>query len=175
MSENFKDKANINKNYGIGFNSGNIVNSNNDTKNVSWKGEPAEFPNNLNILWTGAVKFVGRDKDIKDLHEQLQEKERVSITAVVTGMAGVGKTELALQYSLLSEKELKYPGGICWINVRERSVGEQLLSFAQTQLGLFPAEDWSLEERISFCWSNWQPPGDVLIVLDDVNKYDLYF
>ena len=178
MSENFEDKVDIKETHGVGFNSGNIVNSTfaktiiNDTKNVSRKDEPAEFPNNLNILRTGAVKFVGRDKDIKDLHEQLQEKERVSITAVVTGMAGVGKTELALQYSLLSEKELKYPGGICWINVRERSVGEQLLSFAQTQLGLFPAEDWSLEERISFCWSNWQPPGDVLIVLDDVNKYE---
>ena len=178
MSENFEDKVDIKETHGVGFNSGNIVNSTfaktiiNETKNVSWKGEPAEFPNNLNILRTGAVKFVGRDKDIKNLHEQLQEKERVSITAVVTGMAGVGKTELALQYSLLSEKELKYPGGICWINVRERSVGEQLLSFAQTQLGLFPAEDWSLEERISYCWSNWQPPGDVLIVLDDVNKYE---
>jgi hypothetical protein len=178
MSENFEDKVDIKENYGVAVNLGNISNSTfaktiiNDTKNVSWKGEPAEFPNNLNILRTGAVKFVGRDKDIENLHEQLQEKERVSITAVVTGMAGVGKTELALQYSLLSEKELNYPGGICWINVRERSVAEQLLSFAQTQLGLFPAEDWSLEERISYCWSNWQPPGDVLIVLDDVNKYE---
>ena len=178
MSENFEDKVDIKETHGVGVNSGNISNSTfvktiiNDTKNFPRKGEPAEFPNNLNILRTGAVKFVGRDKDIKNLHEQLQEKERVSITAVVTGMAGVGKTELALQYSLLSEKELNYPGGICWINVRERSVGEQLLSFAQTQLGLFPVEDWSLEERISFCWSNWQPPGDVLIVLDDVNKYE---
>ncbi|MDE5083511.1 MAG: NB-ARC domain-containing protein, partial [Trichodesmium sp. St18_bin1] len=147
-----------------------------DTKPVNKDTKPVNietsYPNNLNNFRTGAVKFVGRDKDIKDLHEQLQEKERVSITAVVTGMAGVGKTELALQYSLLSEKELKYPGGICWINVREKSVGEQLLSFAKTQLGLFPPEDWSLEDRISYCLSNWQPPGDVLIVLDDVNKYE---
>ena len=178
MSENFEDKVDIKETHGVGFNSGNIVNSTfaktiiNETKNVSRKGEPAEFPNNLYMQRTGAVKFVGRDKDIKNLHEQLQEKERVSITAVVTGMAGVGKTELALQYSLLSEKELNYPGGICWIKVRERSVAEQLLGFAKSQLGLFLAEDWSLEERISFCWSNWQPPGDVLIVLDDVNKYE---
>jgi tetratricopeptide (TPR) repeat protein len=178
MSENFEDKVDIKETHGVGFNSGNIVNSTfaktiiNETKNVSRKDEPAEFPNNLNILRTGAVKFVGRDKDIKNLHEQLQEKERVSITAVVTGMAGVGKTELALQYSLLSEKELNYPGGICWISVRERSVGEQLLGFAKSQLGLFPDEDLKLEQKLSFCWSNWQPPGDVLIVLDDVNKYE---
>ena len=69
MSENFEDKVDIKENYGVAVNLGNISNSTfaktiiNDTKNVSWKGEPAEFPNNLNILRTGAVKFVGRDKD----------------------------------------------------------------------------------------------------------------
>nr|WP_293096573.1 NB-ARC domain-containing protein [Okeania sp. SIO2F4] len=67
---------------------------------------------------------------------------------------------------------MTYPGSICWIGVRERSVVEQLLKFAQTQLGLFPAEDWTLEQRLDYCWSNWQPAGDVLIILDDVDKYE---
>ncbi|NEP85023.1 MAG: ATP-binding protein, partial [Okeania sp. SIO3B3] len=122
MSGNTGDKkaVDINKNYGVGigvgvnegkienFKSAHTINENNyfdtGTKGLPRKGEPAEFPNNLNKLRTGAVKFVGRDGDLKTLHEQLQEKERVSITAVVTGMAGVGKTELALQYALLSKK-----------------------------------------------------------------------
>ncbi|NEP82303.1 MAG: tetratricopeptide repeat protein [Okeania sp. SIO3B3] len=195
MSENTGDKININKNsvgIGVGVNEGEIenskiahtINENNQifnsvfnysdtgTKGLPRKGEPAEFPNNLNKLRTGAVKFVGRDGDLKTLHNQLQENKRVSIAAVVTGMAGVGKTELALQYALLSKKELTYPGGICWIGVRERSVVEQLLDFAQTQLGLFPAEDWTLEQQLDYCWSNWQPAGDVLIILDDVDKYE---
>ncbi|NET25842.1 tetratricopeptide repeat protein [Okeania sp. SIO1I7] len=190
MSENTGDKkvVDINKNYGVGIgvgvNEGEIenlkiahtINENNyfdtKTKGLPRKGEPAEFPNNLNKLRTGAVKFVGRDGDLKTLHDKLQEKERVSITAVVTGMAGVGKTELALQYALSSKKELTYPGGICWIGVREISVVQQLLEFAQTQLGLFPAEGWTLEQYLDYCWSNWQPPGDVLIILDDVDKYE---
>ncbi|MDY7007107.1 MAG: FxSxx-COOH system tetratricopeptide repeat protein [Cyanobacteriota bacterium] len=195
MSENTGDKININKNsvgIGAGVNEGNInnsklphiINENNQifngvfnysdtgTKGLPRKGEPAEFPNNLNKLSTGAVKFVGRDGDLKILHDQLQEKERASIAAVVTGIAGVGKTELALQYALLSKEKLTYPGGICWIGVRERSVVEQLLEFAQTQLGLFPAEDWTLEQQLDYCWSNWQPAGDVLIILDDVDKYE---
>ncbi|MEM1169375.1 MAG: tetratricopeptide repeat-containing protein [Cyanobacteria bacterium P01_H01_bin.35] len=58
------------------------------------------------------------------------------------------------------------------MGVRERSVVEQLLDFAETQLGLFPAEDWNLEQRLDFCWANWQPAGDVLIILDDVDKYE---
>ena len=185
MSENFEDKVDIKKNYGVGSNPGIIENSNlahtinqqtfnlnANTKNLPVKGKAAKFPNNLNILRTGTVKFVGRDKDIKDLHEQLQEKERVSITAIVTGMAGVGKTELALQYSLLSAKNLQYPGGICWIQARGNNAGGELLIFAKTQLGLFPAGNWTLEQKLSYCWSNWQPSGDVLIVLDDVNKYE---
>ncbi|NEO54594.1 MAG: tetratricopeptide repeat protein [Okeania sp. SIO3B5] len=190
MSGNTGEKkvVDINKNYGVGIGVGvnegeienlkiaNTINENNyfdtKTKGLPRKGEPAEFPNNLKKVRTGAVKFVGRDGDLKTLHDQLQEKERVSITAVVTGMAGVGKTELALQYALLSKKELTYPGGICWIGVRERSVIEQLLDFAETQLGLFPAEGWTLEQYLDYCWSNWQPAGDVLIILDDVDKYE---
>ncbi len=196
MSGNTGDKFDIKKNYGVGIgvgvNEGKIenskiahtINENNQifnsvfnysdtkTKGLPRKGEPAEFPNNLNKLRTGAVKFVGRDGDLKILHKELQEKERVSITAVVTGMAGVGKTELALQYALLSKKELTYPGGICWIGVRERSLVEQLLEFAQTQLGLFPAEDWTLAQQLDYCWSNWQPAGDVLIIFDHVDKYE---
>ncbi|NEQ39182.1 MAG: tetratricopeptide repeat protein [Okeania sp. SIO3I5] len=183
MSENTGDKVDVNKNYvgtGIGVNKGNIINStfantinylDTGTKGLPRKGEPANFPNNLNKLRTGAVKFVGRDGDLKTLHDQLQEKERVSITEV-KGMAGVGKTELALQYALLSKRELTYPGGICWIGVRERSVLEQLLKFARIQLGLFPPEDWNLEDQLEYCWSNWQPAGDVLIILDDVDKYE---
>ncbi len=118
------------------------------------------------------MKFVGRDEDIEQLHQQLQEKERLAITAVVTGMAGVGKTELALQYALRQKEQSSYLGGICWVQVQQRNVGEQLLDFAKHQLKLTPPEDEDLQQRLGHCWSYWQPPGDVLIVLDDVREYE---
>jgi len=133
--------------------------------------KPAELPNNLNRARTGAVNFVGREDAMAQLHEQLQQQERIAITAVVTGMAGVGKTELALQYALYHKEKSTYPSGICWIGVQGETVGVQLLEFAKSLLGLFPPDDLNLRGQLDYCWARWQPPGDVLLILDDVHQY----
>ena len=133
--------------------------------------KPAELPNNLNRARTGAVNFVGREDTMAQLHDQLQQQERIAITAVVTGMAGVGKTELALQYALYHREKSTYPGGICWIGVQGGTVGVQLLEFAKSLLGLFPPEELNLRGQLDYCWARWQPPGDVLLILDDVHQY----
>ncbi|CCH91956.1 Tetratricopeptide repeat family (fragment) [Microcystis aeruginosa PCC 9432] len=133
--------------------------------------KPAELPNNLNRARTGAVNFVGREDAMAQLHDQLQQQERIAITAVVTGMAGVGKTELALQYALYHKEKSTYAGGICWIGVQGETVGVQLLDFAKSLLGLFPPEDLNLRGQLDYCWARWQPPGDVLLILDDVHQY----
>jgi len=41
---------------------------------------------------------VGRDDELKALHEQLQQGTTVAISAI-SGMGGIGKTELAWQYA----------------------------------------------------------------------------
>jgi tetratricopeptide (TPR) repeat protein len=133
--------------------------------------KPAELPNNLNRARTGAVNFVGREEAMAQLHDQLQQQERIAITAVVTGMAGVGKTELALQYAQHHKAKSTYAGGICWIGVQGETVGVQLLEFAKSLLGLFPPEDLNLRGQLDYCWARWQPPGDVLLILDDVHQY----
>jgi tetratricopeptide (TPR) repeat protein len=133
--------------------------------------KPAELPNNLNRARTGAVNFVGREDAMAQLHDQLQQQKRIAITAVVTGMAGVGKTELALQYALHHREKSTYAGGICWIGVQGETVGVQLLDFGKSLLGLFPPEDLNLRGQLDYCWARWQPPGDVLLILDDVHQY----
>jgi tetratricopeptide (TPR) repeat protein len=134
--------------------------------------KPAESPHNLNRARTGAVNFVGREESMAQLHNQLQQQERIAITAVVTGMAGVGKTELAIQYALHHKEKSTYPGGICWVGVQGETVGVQLLQFAKSLLGLFPPEDLNLRGQLDYCWARWQPPGDVLLILDDVHQYE---
>ncbi|NEQ88245.1 MAG: hypothetical protein F6K26_52385, partial [Moorea sp. SIO2I5] len=63
-----------------------------------------------------------------------------------------------------------YPGGICWLQGQGADLGDQVLKFAKSKLGLQPPEDGDLQSQINFCWSHWLE-GDVLIVVDDVSDY----
>ncbi|MBV8885044.1 MAG: hypothetical protein JO235_13755 [Chroococcidiopsidaceae cyanobacterium CP_BM_RX_35] len=69
-----------------------------DTFIQEQKSKPVGIPQNITPSSTD--KFVGRGKELELLHQQLQRNDEVVIAAV-EGMGGVGKTELAIQYSLL--------------------------------------------------------------------------
>jgi hypothetical protein len=130
-----------------------------------WKSlQPAEIPNNVP---NGVAKFIGREPELERLHTQLQQGNLVSISAV-EGMGGVGKTELAIQYT--RQQASFYEGGICWLSAREFDLGTQIVSFAQSQLNLKVPEGLELSDQVAFCWRNWRA-GDVLLVLDDVVNY----
>jgi hypothetical protein len=73
------------------------------------RSNSGRIPNN--VPYAGATAFVGRAKELGTLHKQLECEERVTICAV-SGMGGVGKTELAIQYA--TQQLNSYPGGICW-------------------------------------------------------------
>ena len=136
------------------------------------KNESAPLPENIPENFsrrTGAKKFVGRDDVIEILHEQLKVTEQVAITSV-TGMGGIGKTELALQYAHFHLKQKTYTGGICWLSCRGQNVGLQIISFAISKFNLSFSKDDDLQTQIDSCWHNWQD-GNVLVIFDDVVNY----
>ncbi len=57
--------------------------------------------------------FVGRRKQLRDLHERVGVG-RLGVITAVHGLGGIGKTELAVQYA--NEYARSFPGGIWWIN-----------------------------------------------------------
>ncbi|MEL4898007.1 NB-ARC domain-containing protein [Crocosphaera sp. Alani8] len=110
---------------------------------------------------------MGRDDKLKELHELLQQENKAAICAV-SGMGGIGKTELAVQYALQYQEE--YTGGICWLQVRGADIGTQIVNYGRAYLGLTPPDDQELMVQLGYCWSNWGQ-GNTLIVFDDVDDY----
>ena len=59
--------------------------------------------------------FVGREKDLEELHRIIKERGEGAITGVV-GTGGIGKTELARMY--VKKHKADYPAGIFWASLR---------------------------------------------------------
>ena len=125
-----------------------------------------EIPQNLPR--SGVARFVGREQALTDLQQMVGQYNSGGITAI-TGTAGVGKTELALQYAIAQYRARKYPGGLCWLKARDSNIAEQIVSFAVEKLDLkLPNTDPI--GRAQACWQHW-PAGKVLVVIDDVEDY----
>lgn len=113
--------------------------------------------------------FVGRENELEQLHEKLSLKNEFKILAI-TGMGGVGKTELVTQYALNHKTD--YLGGISWIFASgdNTNIGSDLVNFARQKLQLSPSENISLEQQVIYCYENWIE-GQVLIIIDNVDNF----
>ncbi|MEM8641839.1 MAG: tetratricopeptide repeat protein, partial [Cyanobacteria bacterium P01_G01_bin.54] len=142
----------------------------NQTVNAGVASETVQERVPKNLPLSHARIFVGRENALTTLHQQLQGTDRVAI-ASVTGMGGVGKTELALQYARANASS--YPAGLCWLSAREVDLGAQILAFGRKQLGLEAPDTLdNLKDQVEWFWANWRPPtGAALVVLDDVADY----
>ncbi|MGB3789701.1 MAG: FxSxx-COOH system tetratricopeptide repeat protein [Phormidesmis sp.] len=157
---NVSESANVIGNY----------NTTNVTINKVIQSDPrAAFTGEINNApQDGSKAFVGRDDQLRALHQRLSVGEAVAITAI-QGMGGIGKTELARRYAQQSAAD--YPGGVCWLGVRDQDVASQIVEFGQIYLQLDPPQDLSLAGRVAYCWNYWPGDGRVLVVYDDVTDY----
>ncbi|WP_143473153.1 tetratricopeptide repeat protein, partial [Limnothrix sp. PR1529] len=130
-------------------------------------------PNNLKVYGLTRDRFVGREAELARLHGLLQTQTQVAI-AGVSGLGGVGKSELALQYA--REHLGDYPGGVVWL--RAAAACGELVAFAQPRW--FAQVDFTQldtpEKQAAFCQAHWpktadDPPGRVLLILDDVTDF----
>ncbi|WP_242062970.1 hypothetical protein [Nostoc sp. FACHB-145] len=139
----------------------------------SWDGDQEKYHYNPfdirhNIQQSNAIKFVGRDEKLAQLHQLLKENDVVVISDV-TGLGGVGKTELAIQYSWQYLED--YPGGCCWLNPQGTELGTQLVEFGMVNFpNFYPPQELSMNGKVGYCWRNWQA-GKVLLVFDDVKDW----
>lgn len=131
----------------------------------------ASIPHNLKN--SGIAKFVGRETVLNQLHEKLQKAERIAISTL-SGMGGIGKTELALQYAWQEYRKTTYQGGVCWVDVKGNDPSFDIISFFEYKLKLDKPQGRTSIEQVQDCWQNWID-GDVLIIFDDVRNADRIF
>jgi hypothetical protein len=130
-----------------------------------FKVVPSGTPSNLPS--SGTPYFVGREDTLEQVHRKLQENNQLAICAV-SGMGGVGKTELAVQYAIRYKED--YSGGLCWLQGRVGDIGSQIVSFALSRLGLAIPEGLEPPDQVGYCWQHWKE-GQVLLVYDDVTDF----
>jgi tetratricopeptide (TPR) repeat protein len=126
------------------------------------------------IPQSGVSQFVGRDKELETLHQLLQEHDQVA----VTGISGIGKTELAIHYAKANLNH--YTGGICWLFARS-DLGVQIVEFARVHFPNFTIPDkLTPTTQVRYCWQHWKSllvspsqgqDREVLIIIDNVTDY----
>ncbi|NEO85694.1 MAG: tetratricopeptide repeat protein [Spirulina sp. SIO3F2] len=134
--------------------------------------------NNLDNLAQATTNLIGRDREISLIHEALLGENSLSIVAL-TGMPGVGKSELALQYAKRHLDD--YLGGIVLIDARQDDIAIQIIQFAENYLDLKPLNtsgigglsEPDITKQLIYCLKNW-PRKDqpVLFIVDDIDSYD---
>jgi tetratricopeptide (TPR) repeat protein len=119
------------------------------------------------IPYRGSVYFVGRETELTTIHEDLRRGNYVAIT----GMGGLGKTELVTQYA--KEYQDHYDG-IIWFNARQRILAAEVFELFTFKFGLeIPQKQGekllTLQEQVAWCWLQYpETQKPVLIVVDDL-------
>jgi tetratricopeptide (TPR) repeat protein len=83
------------------------------------------------VMWHGprppyklaprAPEFVGRERELWELCERLRSGQSVGLSALIAGLAGVGKSALAAEaLATLSQDQEAFPGGITYVRCDER-------------------------------------------------------
>ncbi len=105
---------------------------------LDWDDDRANNHDNQSARHLWAISFnqnfFGRDEELATLHSLLQAQTHVAICPVITGMGGLGKTQLAAHYA--RDHVDDYPAGIFWITAADlNEIRPQLADFC-VALGL---------------------------------------
>lgn len=129
---------------------------------------------NMLIAPTGTRIFCGRADEQAQLMDAAVKRERGARVLVISGIAGVGKTELAVR--IAEELSSSYPDGVFWIGLRTYAVAaESRLDVAQAlrmllnALGEQPDPTATSLAELSKAWHAASADRRVLLILDDVD------
>jgi hypothetical protein len=114
--------------------------------------------------------FVGREEDLKKLARELKVGESTTVgevrTAAVTGLGGIGKTQLAVEFAYRYSGFFK--GGVFWLNFADPvSLPDEVIACGEA-LNLHPSYDTLPPyQRLHLVKEEWQEACARLLVFDN--------
>jgi tetratricopeptide (TPR) repeat protein len=115
-------------------------------------------------------EFVGREAAYKDLDKLWPPPDDRTCMILITGIAGVGKTELAIQYG--RSRKAGYLGGVAWFSAAEFGAAVQ----HWLEVTFRTDRDFEyLDQRLALGWAAWRDyctdGKQALVIIDDVTDY----
>ncbi|HKR14183.1 MAG TPA: tetratricopeptide repeat protein, partial [Pyrinomonadaceae bacterium] len=115
-----------------------------------------------------AQKLFGRNADIENLLYRLEPGKAIRVAASIEGLAGVGKTELALHLIDHLADAGRFPGGIFWFDAENPVLTHTWGSVVADGLAVGPGE---ITERAAAAVRLVSSGPPALIVLDNVEEW----
>src|SRR5262249_11109228 len=111
--------------------------------------------------------FVGREEELRELAENLTPGAGtlVGVHAAVTGMGGVGKTQLAIEYAHRYGR--RYPGGVFWLNMENPDHAINEVAACGERMNLSNFNDLKTTEKAVLVRKEWEEGNQARLLVFD--------
>ena len=121
------------------------------------------FPTN-NIPYLQNIHFTGRDDTLRSIHECFRRGESGSLTQTISGLGGVGKTQIALEYAYRFAGEYDT---VWWIIMETtESAYKGVIDFVKKYKLLRGEDDFTVIINAFLSW--FENNGNWLLIFDNV-------
>jgi len=129
---------------------------------------PGDLPPGSYLPFPRNAVFTGRERPLRDLAEALLpdtgDAPAVVVTQAITGMGGVGKTQLAVEFAYRYGYRFK---GVHWLDVRDPALLDEQIARSGAAMNVRPWPD-ELPEQVRRTLDRWRADGPRLLILDNL-------
>jgi tetratricopeptide (TPR) repeat protein len=138
--------------------------------------EPSGLPARSRMPWRRNALFVGREADLATLAAALKDGGTAAVgqSAAVTGLGGIGKTQLASEFAYRYGRY--FAGGVFWLSFADpASIASEIAACGGPRaLNLQPGfDELPLNDQVGLVASAWHSELPRLLVFDNCEDEDL--
>jgi tetratricopeptide (TPR) repeat protein len=139
-------------------------------ENVAASFARTDFPSIWNVPFPRNLFFIGREDLLAQLHTQLQQGQTAALSQAISGLGGVGKTQLAVEYAYRYYQEYQ---AVLWVHAESVEVLTTSYTEIATLLNL-PVKEEPEQAIIIQGVKAWlQNHRDWLLILDNADELDI--